>query len=118
MSYIKKLLEEVKNIDDNKFCADCKTEETLYASINNGVFLCFQCADFHSSMGKQTSYIRNLSDPFDEYLILYLIRGGNFRYKNFLFDSGIKNDDIDRYSQQNYFTKGMDYYRRNVKKKF
>ena len=113
MSYIKKILEDIKNIDDNKFCADCKLEETMYVSINNGVFLCYQCADYHSSFGKQISYIKNLEDEFDEYLILFLIRGGNFRYKTFLFDSGVNN--IDKNTHEIYFTKAMDFYRRNVK---
>lgn len=115
MSYIKKILDEIKNLDDNKFCADCKVEETMYASINNGTFLCYQCADYHTSLGKQISFIRNLEDQFDEYLILFLIRGGNFRYKTFLFDSGINNIELNR--SQVYLTKGMDYYRRNVKYK-
>ena len=112
MSYVRKILNDIKFNEENRICVDCKAGEAMYVSINNGVFLCYQCADYHSSLGKQISFIRNLEDTFDEYLILYLIRGGNFRYKNFLFDSGI--NCVKKNSQQAYFTKGMDYYRINV----
>ena len=112
MNYIKKILEDLRNVQENQFCADCKVNETQYVSINNGIFLCYQCADIHANYGKQVSFVKNLEDPFDEYLIMFLIRGGNFKYKSFLFESGI--NSFDRNLNQVYFTKGMDYYRRNV----
>lgn len=113
-NYIYKVITELRKIEDNQICADCNLLESSYVSINNGNFLCFKCADFHSVFGKQISFLRNLDDEFDEYLILYLIRGGNARYKNFLKDSGL--DITKGYIERIYLSKGLDFYRQNVNK--
>lgn len=112
MDYLDQLVKDIWNLEENRICSDCNMQDTLYVSINNGIFLCYQCADFHSSFGRQTSYIRNINDKFDEYLILYLIRGGNLRFKLFLKEAGL--DHISEVVDKVYFTKGLDFYRRNV----
>jgi len=112
MDYIAKIINDIRNLPDNKICADCNIQSSLYFSVNNGVFLCYTCAEFHYSFGKQISFLKNLDDVFDEYLILYLIRGGNKKFKLYL-----KEMDMYHYSAQPmkiYFSKAMDYYRKNV----
>ena len=70
------------NLDsENKICFDCGGPMPTYVSINNGVFICFQCAINHSKLGYNISYIHTVSSPWDQYLLSYAIRGGNSRFK-------------------------------------
>ena len=70
------------NLDsENKICFDCGGPMPTYVSINNGVFICFQCAINHSKLGYNISYIHKVSSPWDQYLLSYAIRGGNSRFK-------------------------------------
>jgi len=112
MDYIPKIINDLRNLPENKICADCNIQDSLYVSINNGVFLCYACADFHTSFGKQISFLKNLDGAFDEYLILYLIRAGNKRFKLYINEMG-----MGHYSEQAtkiYFSKAMDHYRQTV----
>ena len=66
---------------ENKICFDCGGPMPTYVSINNGVFICFNCAINHSKLGYNISYIHKVSSPWDQYLLSYAIRGGNSRFK-------------------------------------
>jgi len=114
MDYLPKIINDLKNLPENKFCADCNLQESLYVSINNGVFLCYICADYQNSFGKQVSYLKNLGDAFDEYLILYLIRGGNKKFKLYLNEMGM--DHISGQHAKIYLSRALDNYRQIVKK--
>ena len=70
------------NLDsENKICFDCGGPFPTYVSINNGVFICSNCANNHSRLGYNISYIHQISSPWDEYLLSYALRGGNTRFK-------------------------------------
>jgi predicted amidophosphoribosyltransferase len=97
----------------NKMCIDCKKPYPLYASINNGIFLCDSCASHHRTYGTEISYVRYLKDPWDEYLLSYMYRGGNKRFLSCLEEFNIP-DEID--ASQKYFTNGVDNYRKIVTK--
>ena len=46
------------NLDiKNNNCADCGKKAMDYASINNGIMLCAQCAKEHLSLGYNISFI-------------------------------------------------------------
>ena len=98
--------------DLNKMCIHCKKPYPLYASINNGVFLCETCADFHSRMGTHISYIRHLKDSWDEYLLSYMLRGGNRRFLDALEKFGI---DENTDPALKYITRGVEHYRLTVR---
>ena len=56
-----------------------------WASVNNGVFLCLNCAGIHRGFGVQVSNIRSLTmDNWDENQINFLLKGGNLRFKAFM----------------------------------
>ena len=70
------------NLDcENKICFDCGGPFPTYVSINNGVFICSNCAKNHEKLGYNISYIHKISSPWDPYLLSYATRGGNSRFK-------------------------------------
>jgi hypothetical protein len=94
----------------NKLCIDCKKPYPLFASINNAVFLCEACSNEHQQLGIQISFIRGLKDEWDEYLLLYMARGGNSRFLNALSSYEIDDED----SKSKYKTEGIQNYRLRV----
>lgn len=97
---------------ENKICVDCNLSDRSiqYISVNNGVLLCSLCGIRHINMkSKRLSYIRSLYDKWDEYLLLFIIRGGNKRYKEFISEYNLENI-ISIYS-----TKALFYYRKLIK---
>ena len=53
--------------DMNNFCCDCHMVCPEWVSVNNGVFLCIQCAGIHRSYGVNISFVRSLTlDKIDE----------------------------------------------------
>ncbi len=93
---------------ENKMCFDCKKPFPKYASINNGIFICEQCADVHKTLGLNISYIRDIHEIWDEYLFIHMQRGGNRRLKRFF-----ETFKIDVYSEigYKYRTNASEYYR-------
>ena len=67
--------------NENKICFDCGGPFPTYVSINNGVFICSNCAQNHSKLGYNVSFIHQISSPWDPYLLSYACRGGNSRFK-------------------------------------
>lgn len=45
---------------DNKVCADCKRNDTRWASWNIGCFLCIRCSGIHRSMGTHISRVKSI----------------------------------------------------------
>ena len=70
------------NLDyENKICFDCGGPFPTFVSINNGVFICSNCAKNHEKLGYNISFIHQISAPWDPYLLSYATRGGNNRFK-------------------------------------
>ena len=67
---------------ENKICFDCGGAFPSCVSINNGVFLCKFCGENHrKKLNNSISFIREISDDWDQYLLSYATRGGNSRFK-------------------------------------
>jgi hypothetical protein len=79
--YYKRISEIISKDIANKSCFDCGKAFPKFVSINNGIFICNTCADEHRVLGVGISFIRSITDPWDEYLLLYIERGGNMRLK-------------------------------------
>jgi hypothetical protein len=43
----------------NTVCADCSEPHPSWASVNNSVLVCFQCAGIHRSLGTEISQIKS-----------------------------------------------------------
>ena len=85
---------------ENKICFDCGGAFPCCVSINNGVFLCKFCGENHrKKLNNNISFIHEISDDWDQYLLAYAIRGGNSRFKRLCLEYEIpcqsltQNDD-------------------------
>ena len=94
----------------NNICADCGKKKSMdYASINNGIIICSNCAKEHEKLGYNISFLRSLGDKWDDYLFNYIKAGGNSRFIQFCKDYKVdkRNNNI----IQKYKSKGLVYYR-------
>jgi len=71
------------NLDsENKICFDCGGPFPCFISINNGVFICKFCAENHrKNLNYNISFIYDINSEFDQYLLSFVKRGGNSRFK-------------------------------------
>ena len=110
---IEALLSQINNDKMNSICFDCGAENPLFISINNGIFLCNQCATVHTSFPPGISTIEcNDLSSLSEKELKFLAYGGNTRLNDFILDEYPK---LENYSQKLlYKTRGMDYYRKRL----
>lgn len=105
-----KLLSIQKSKPENLFCFDCGSPNATWGSVNNGIFLCLNCAGIHRSLGVQISYIKSLSmDDWDNNQINLMKISGNERLKKF-FEEYLINDDFN--IERKYKLIATDYYRK------
>ena len=99
------------NLDTkNNTCADCgKIKSMDYASINNGIIICSQCAKEHMNLGYNISFVHSLGEKWDDYLFNYIKVGGNSRFIQFCKD--YKLDKHNNNIKEKYKSKGLVYYR-------
>jgi hypothetical protein len=50
-----KKMNELRDLPENRICADCGTKGTIWASVNLGIFLCMTCGAHHRSLGTHIS---------------------------------------------------------------
>ena len=96
----------------NQKCNDCGDDNVKFVSVNNGITLCELCAQIHKNFGNQISFIRDINDEFDDYLMNFFIYGGNKKFRKTLRGLGV---NLDVKKAQLYRTYGADFYRRNLK---
>lgn len=93
---------------DNQSCFDCGGASPQWASVNNGVFICMNCAALHRSLGQGISFVRSLSmDKWSEKQLKLMALGGNKRLKDF---AGTY-DLLEKAIQMKYSTKASHFYR-------
>ena len=92
---------------ENKTCVHCKSPMPTFASINNAIIICQQCAERHKELGYNISYVRELKDDWDPYLLSFFEMGGNSRFIRF-----VKKYELDDMPIENlFYTKISEYYR-------
>ena len=92
---------------ENKVCVECKSPMPSFVSINNSIIICEKCAEIHKKLGFNISYVRELRDEWDPYLLAFLERGGNSRYIR--LSKKYELDDIP--IEEKFKTKILEYYR-------
>ena len=100
--------------EENKKCVDCGAENPTKVSINNGIIICENCAKEHELLGHSISFLKNIEDDFDEFLINFIIMGSNTKFKRFLTQENV---DSSLPIKSKYKTQAVIYYRKNLKAK-
>ena len=102
-------INEIMKIEGNNKCIDCNAENPTFASTNNAVFLCENCANIHKRLGTNISIIKSLNnDVFTPEEISILKIGGNKRFNDFVKEYGIKEEQNKEFK---YHLKLVEYYR-------
>jgi ADP-ribosylation factor GTPase-activating protein 1 len=97
---------------ENKVYVHCTNSLPKFVSINNSILICSTCYLKHLSLGYNISYVRELKDEWDQYLLNFLERGGNSRYIRFCNQYDLNQMPI----EEKLKTKILDYYRLLVSK--
>ena len=100
--------------EENNICVDCGKEHPTKVSINNGTIICEECATKHEELGHAISFVKNIDDDFDEYLLNYIVFGSNSKFKRFLIQENV---DQNLPIEKKYLTKACFYYRSNLRNK-
>ena len=111
-----KKLNTIKEIEYNTKCFDCNNKSITHVSINNGIFLCEQCAEKHKRLGKIISNIIPINEEgnWNETKVKYLEKGGNKRLISLLSETY----NIDKNLLNNvelYKSNILSYYRKLIK---
>ena len=76
---LKKFFKDKLSDPFNKYCIDCKKNQTTHAVIWIGAFVCGECAQQHKSRGGNfNSYIKDIyKEHWDDYQLRSICLGGN-----------------------------------------
>eukprot|EP00826_Nyctotherus_ovalis_P036315 TRINITY_DN3208_c0_g3_i2.p1 TRINITY_DN3208_c0_g3~~TRINITY_DN3208_c0_g3_i2.p1 ORF type:complete len:180 (-),score=26.29 TRINITY_DN3208_c0_g3_i2:290-829(-) len=103
----------------NQECVDCRMpllpyirqSNILYASINNGIFICPKCSELHAPLGEDVSRIVTVSlGHIDEKEIKYFKIGGNKSFMEFMEKYELNGAA----TEMKYKSKAANYYRARV----
>lgn len=102
----------ILSYEGNSQCADCAITSTLrWCSIQNGVFLCTQCARKHKLFSSNISTIKSLEiDIFTKEDLTLLRLGGNSRFNSLMLEYNIPLTPNNQ--KYKYHTNIADYHRK------
>ena len=81
----------------NKYCLDCKKNQTTHCLTWIGVFVCQECAQTHRELfpSNHTHYIKDVfTEQWDDYMLRSVTFGGNKEFFEILKEYGIDNYSI------------------------
>jgi hypothetical protein len=116
------VFKQLMTIPENTKCFDCGKKLTylicvegnvnpLWASINNGVFVCLSCSGLHRGLGVQMSQVRSLTlDSWTERQLKSMSLGGNKGLKDFFKTYDLNEESV----QTKYRSRASGYYRSKV----
>jgi hypothetical protein len=108
--------EELVKDEINQCCFDCGKHPAQWASVNNAVYLCLNCAGEHRGYGVSVSYIRSITiDTWNDNQINMMKFGGNGNLKELLDVYEIDRKKVDK--TKLYNSRLLDFYRKHLKSK-
>lgn len=109
--------EELLKEAENQLCFDCGKTPAHWASVNNAIFLCLNCAGEHRGYGVAISYVRSITiDTWNNNQISMMKHGGNVNLRELLEVYGIDKNKVEKSAL--YKSRILDFYRRLLKSKF
>ncbi|XP_071942718.1 arf-GAP with GTPase, ANK repeat and PH domain-containing protein 1-like isoform X3 [Antedon mediterranea] len=77
------VIQEIRKIPGNGFCADCEDNNPDWASINLGALICIECSGIHRNLGTHVSKVRSLDlDDWPAELLYVMMCIGNTMVNN------------------------------------
>ena len=108
---LKAFLQEKLANPYNKYCIDCKKNQTTHAIVWLGVFVCKDCANLHKETfgGNQYSYIKDVyNEHWDDYQLRSISFGGNQPLFQIMKEYGVDNHPL----QSKYRHACVNWYRK------
>lgn len=97
---------------DNQLCFDCKSPCPQWASVNNSILICINCAGVHRGLGVQVSFVRSSTmDGWNPKQLRYMHMGGNKRFQDFLNQYDLMQES----AQTRYSSNAAYFYRQQLK---
>merc|ERR1711988_980359 len=59
-----KELKRLRGLKGNTSCADCGRQDSSWASVSHGVFICVTCSDVHRSVGTHISKVKGCTGTY------------------------------------------------------
>lgn len=90
VQYRDAVFKKLKLVPENQFCFDCNLKNPSWCSVILGIFICYNCATPHRSMGTHLSFVRSSElDMWSLRQLAFLEQAGNKVVKNFFRSHGV-----------------------------
>lgn len=107
------VFDKLLDIPENKKCFECGSPTSNWVSVNNGIFLCFDCSGTHKSLGPQVSLIKSICmDNWTSLQLAMMQNGGNAKLHEFFSNYPTPSDAPVGYK---FLTRAAFYYREKLK---